>query len=92
MDKPNNLVKSFHASLEEEKPTYTATLHFDLAEHNADFITAINGMKYWQILWDLSQKIRNKIKYEENPPATWEEFETLFYQLLYDYNINLEEV
>jgi len=40
-----------------------AILKFNLPEEQSDFDTANNGGKYYLVLWDLDQYLRNFIKY-----------------------------
>jgi len=40
-----------------------ATLTFDLPEEQSEFDIANNAGKYYSILWDLDQYLRNFIKY-----------------------------
>ena len=40
-----------------------AILEFTLPEDQDDFDHAINGGKYYTVLWELDQYFRNKVKY-----------------------------
>lgn len=47
----------------------TATLVFNLPEEQEDFELINNASKYYSVIWDLDQFMRNKIKYanDHNP-------------------------
>ena len=40
-----------------------AKLEFNLPEDQQDFDLAINGMKFWSVLYDSDQSLRTKTKY-----------------------------
>ena len=40
-----------------------AILEFNLPDDQQDFDLAINGMKFWSVLYDLDQSLRTKTKY-----------------------------
>jgi hypothetical protein len=47
----------------------TATLIFNLPEEQEDFEIANHASKYYSIIWDLDQFMRNQIKYtDEHTP------------------------
>ena len=60
-------------------------------EGRTDATMALNGHKYWNALWEISQAIREKYKYSQDPP-TWDEVQEMFYSILQDNYIDLEEV
>jgi hypothetical protein len=50
-----------------------ATLTFDLPEEQSEFDLANNASKYYSVLWDLDQYLRNFVKYpsdREDPILT----------------------
>lgn len=50
------------------------TFTFDLPEEQHDFDLATNASKYYSVIWDLDQYLRNKSKYpEENTPEGFTE-------------------
>ena len=43
-----------------------AILEFNLPDNQSDFNLAINGTKYYSVLWEIDQHLRAKIKYDED--------------------------
>jgi len=66
-----------------------AILKFNLPEENEEFYYANNGMNYFCVLWDLDQKLREKVKYNcdsytEDQLKAYEEVRELISELLND--------
>ena len=62
---------------------------YKLPQEEIEYFLAINGAKYRGVLSDLAKIIRDHIKYKDNPPTSWVEFEEIFYDLLNAYGIDL---
>ena len=60
-------------------------------EGYADALTAINGHKYWDTLWEIQQAIREKVKYSKKQKTTWKEVQDMFFEILSDNRVDLEE-
>jgi len=63
-----------------------AKLEFNLPEDTNEHIAAVNAMKYWNCLWDISQKLRNKMKHDECSREMDKLIEEL-QNMIYDANI-----
>ena len=77
---------------EQNRPTKTATLYFDLTETNYDFIAAIHGMKYWNALWNIKEEIHRKAKYQDDETIYWSNVKELITDILDANEVNLEEI
>ena len=52
-----------------------AILEFELPEQNEEFLTAFNGQKYKNAIWDFDQLLRSEMKYKELTKDTYKAFE-----------------
>jgi hypothetical protein len=73
-----------------------AILEFNLPDDQAEFDEANNAGKYYSILWDLDQFLRNKVKYpaEDYDPIetdTYDKVRTELWNLLNEHNIDLNK-
>jgi hypothetical protein len=73
-----------------------AILEFNLPEEQSEFETTTNAEKYYSILWELDQYLRNSIKYasDEIPQANIDTFQMVrdeLWQLLDEKNLNLDK-
>jgi hypothetical protein len=73
-----------------------AILEFNLPEEQDEFETATNAGKYYSILWNLDQYLRNSIKYasDEMPQADIDTFQLVrdeLWQLIDEQNLNLDK-
>lgn len=63
-------------------------------DEKEDLQTALDGYKWKLLVWDLNQKLRSYLKYDEK--ITEEQYEIVekikndLYELLDDYNLNLD--
>jgi hypothetical protein len=70
-----------------------ATIEFN-DDEKEDLQTALDGYKWKLLVWDLNQKLRTYMKYDET--ITEEQYEIVekikkdLYELLNDYNLNLD--
>lgn len=65
-------------------------LEFSLPEDQNDLTLATNAQKYFLVLWDLDQHLRNAIKYEQK-----EEYQPIrekLYELMGSHYVDLDEV
>ena len=69
-----------------------AILEFNLPEDKDQFTLANRGMDYWSALWDLQQEIRKHYKYDEKEETTWETVQNMFFEILGDRSIDLDEI
>jgi hypothetical protein len=72
-----------------------AILEFNLPEEQDEFELASNTGKYYSVLWDLDQYMRNKIKYtsDDTPELYREAIQMVrdeFWRLMDDHNIKLD--
>jgi hypothetical protein len=73
-----------------------AILEFNFPEDQDEFETINNASKYYSVLWDLDQYLRNKTKYA-NDDVTEEEISASyalrdeFWRLLGEYNLDLNK-
>ena len=73
-----------------------AILEFSLPEEDQEHELAINAGKYYSILWDLDQFLRNKVKYptQDHDPIetdTYDKVRTELWNLLNEHNIDLNK-
>ena len=71
-----------------------AILEFNLPEEEDEHQLAINARKYYTVLWDIDQQLRNKIKYSiapDNAIAAYEETRDLLWELLNDKGLDLDK-
>lgn len=54
-----------------------AILKFNLPEEIADYLPAVNGWKWKQVLCNLDEFLRRKVKYEDLPKETQEIYDNL---------------
>lgn len=69
-----------------------AILEFNLPEEKSDFDLCNQATSLHCALWDFSQFLRGKIKYEdltEEQHAIYEEVRAKFYEILNDHNVEL---
>ena len=71
-----------------------ATLEYNLPEEQDEFELAANAGKYYSVLWDLDQYLRNKVKYAaEDVPEEYtnamDETRTKLMKLLEAYHLDL---
>ena len=62
-------------------------IKFSLPEEAIEHEECINGSKFKRALYDLEQYLRKKIKYEDKREL--EETRKMFYEILSNYNIDL---
>jgi hypothetical protein len=43
-----------------------AILEFNLPEDNQEFLLATKGIKFWDVLWNFDQYLREKTKYQSD--------------------------
>jgi hypothetical protein len=72
-----------------------AKLIFDLPEEQSDFELATNAAKYYSVLWNIDQFLRNKVKYasdsaSEEEIKAYEETREELWREIESNNINLE--
>ena len=70
-----------------------ATLEFDAEEERGEFEDAVNGYKYKLALWDISQVIRNKLKYgdlTDEQDKAWESISESFWNVITEYNFTID--
>jgi|LakMenEpi03Aug12_release.lakeMendotaPanAssembly.Ray.scaffolds.fasta_scaffold4993503_2 hypothetical protein len=69
-----------------------ATFEFNLPEDQPDFEAATNGYLYKQILWDLDNLLRAKLKYEDindTEYSAYDSMRTELWNLLNERNLTL---
>ncbi len=55
----------------------TVNITFSLPDEQSEHNAAMDGMKNWIVLWEISQKIRNILRYEDPPLVVSEELEKI---------------
>jgi hypothetical protein len=73
-----------------------ATLEYNLPEEQSEFEEVINAGKYYSVLWDLDQYLRNFIKYpsdNEDPilTDTMAKVRDELWRLLEEHNLDLNK-
>jgi hypothetical protein len=56
------------------------TIVYNLPDEENDYFMATNGSKFHSVLWDLTQKVREKWKYSNEPSCTWDDM----WELMWD--------
>lgn len=54
-----------------------AILEFNLPDDQEDFKLATDGVKWWSIAWNMTQWLRNEIKFPENMNLSDDELKAL---------------
>ncbi len=71
-----------------------ATITFTLPEEQLDFHDAVHASDYKAILWDLDQRLRSKLKYDDtldNISATaYQDARDMLHELLNDYGVSID--
>ena len=73
-----------------------ATIEFNLPEEQSEFDTANNASKYYSVLWDLDQYLRNFVKYpsdREDPilTDTMAKVRDELWRLMKEHNLDLDK-
>ena len=73
-----------------------AILKFSLPEDQYEYDTANNASKYYSVLWDLDQYLRNKVKYpaedtHDEYTNAMDEARTELWKLLNEHNLDLDK-
>jgi hypothetical protein len=72
------------------------TIEYNLPEEQSEFEEVNNAGKYYSVLWDLNQFLRNKTKYASDD-TTKEELAALymvrdeFWKIMNEYNLDLDK-
>ena len=71
-----------------------ATITFTLPEEQQDFHDAVHASDYKNVIWDLDQKLRSKIKYDESidnqTELAFEMVRAMLYDLLNQYKVTID--
>ena len=72
-----------------------AILEFNLPDDKEDFEMATNGIKFWNVLWELDQDLRAKTKYApddlpEDKYDAYEEIRGKLRELMSEYNVSFD--
>jgi hypothetical protein len=71
-----------------------ATITFTLPEEQVDFHDAVHASDYKMVLWDLDQRLRSKLKYDDslNQSAAdaYQEARDMLHGYLNDYGVSLD--
>jgi hypothetical protein len=73
-----------------EHPQAEVTFKYYLPEHSGDVFIHTNASKMYSLLWDLDQKCRTVLKYEENVSGDKQKFAEDIRSMIWD-EINLDE-
>lgn len=65
---------------------------FNLPRDRDELTLAEHGSKYWGALWELQKCIRDKVKYSSIQETTWEDVQSLFYEVLEEEGVDLDEI
>jgi hypothetical protein len=71
-----------------------ATITFTLPEEQQDFYDAVHASDYKLVLWDLNQRLRSKIKYDDtlddSSIAAYQDARDMLHGLLNDYGVSID--
>jgi hypothetical protein len=69
-----------------------ATLTFKLPEEDSEHRLAINGHKYYSILWEFDQWLRSEMKYQDHETIQTESVRDKLRELMDNDGVNFDEV
>jgi len=69
-----------------------ATLTFTLPEEDSEHRLAINGHKYYSILWEFDQWLRGEMKYQDHETVGTEAARDKLRELMDNDGVNFDEV
>jgi len=74
-----------------------ATLEFNLPDDQQEYDLANSGLAFWHVLWELDQELRANTKYAPDDMTdddydAYQKIRDKLYELMNDYNVNLEMV
>jgi hypothetical protein len=64
------------------------TMSFDLPEESIDYYMANAGSDFHSVIFDLTARIRNKWKYDNNSECTWDIVWELLWDVYKDHNFD----
>jgi hypothetical protein len=71
-----------------------ATITFTLPEEQQDFHNAVHASDYKMVLWDLDQRLRSKLKYDDTldniSAAAYQDARDMLHGYLDDYGVTLD--
>ena len=71
-----------------------ATITYNLPEEQEDFNNAVHASDYKMVLWDLDQKLRAKVKYDdsldEKSANAYQDARDMLRELMHDYGVTLD--
>ena len=71
-----------------------ATITFTLPEEQPDFHDAVHASDYKMVLWDLDQRLRSKLKYDDTldniSAAAYQDARDILHGLLNDYGVSID--
>jgi hypothetical protein len=71
-----------------------ATITFSLPEEQQDFHDAVHALDYKMVLWDLDQRLRSKLKYDDTldniSAAAYQDARDILHGLLNDYGVSID--
>jgi hypothetical protein len=60
------------------------TIEFNLPDEQMEYFMATNGSKFHNVLWDVTQAVREKWKYGTKLDCTWDEVWELLWNIYKD--------
>ena len=74
-----------------------AILVYSLPDEQNEYTLAKNGDRYWHCLWDISEALRRKLKYEDSSLSAdelkaYQSMHKAFYEILETNGVNLDDV
>jgi hypothetical protein len=72
------------------------TIEYNFPEEKDEFDQTNNAAKYYAVLWDIDQYMRNKVKYaSDGTPSLYREAIQMvrdeFWRLMHEYNLDLNK-
>ena len=67
-----------------------AILEFELPQDQEDHLTALNGAAWRDVVWDLSQLLRNQAKYTDKESIPIEEIRSELYTIIQAHGLSLD--
>ncbi len=68
-------------------------LKFNLPDDNTEFNLAVNAFKYWNVIYEFDQQLRNKLKYDNISDEEYEIYDKMresLHDLINENNISLD--
>lgn len=67
------------------------TFEFDIDTEAVEIRTHVDAVNWKSLAWELDQFLRRKIKFSDENVDQYKEVRDMFYELMSDYNLSLDD-